>query len=357
MCHSNAVVVWSPAMNGKANTLAGSLSYSSLPSSPVCLRDPLPPTDIQSPPGSTYAPPTRTSSPYLPTSAPSEHGPKDSYSCWARSPSPCQVSNRDEPTPVTRSDKFWYEDGTVVIRAENTLYRLYKGILARQSNFFRTNITAELRSSPVWVTPSINRKMPEVTRVQPDPPKLNGYGSESTPVVVNVRKSDFELLLTLVFPIDHVLHDKLTLEEWSDIAGAALILELTSIYNLAVNNIIGCCNAINLIDIGITLKEWSDIAGAALILEITSIYNLAVNNIIGCCNAINLIDIGRSKLIQECYTEGFRVFCTREASLSLEEGRQLGVDCIIAIAHARDKLAKGAEWSEIESSIQFEYDE
>ncbi|KAL5531812.1 hypothetical protein ACEPAF_5375 [Sanghuangporus sanghuang] len=315
MCHSNAVVVWSPAMNGKANTLAGSLSYSSLPSSPVYLRDPLPPTDIQSPPGSTYAPPTRTSSPYLPTSAPSEHGPKDSYSCWARSPSPCQVSNRDEPTPVTRSDKFWYEDGTVVIRAENTLYRLYKGILARQSNFFRTNITAELRSSPVWVTPSINRKMPEVTRVQPDPPQLNGYGSESTPVVVNVRKSDFELLLTLVFPIDHVLHDK------------------------------------------ITLKEWSDIAGAALILELTSIYNLAVNNIIGCCNAINLIDIGRSKLIQECYTEGFRVFCTREASLSLEEGRQLGVDCIIAIAHARDKLAKGAEWSEIESSIQFEYDE
>ncbi|KAL5504491.1 hypothetical protein ACEPAH_7152 [Sanghuangporus vaninii] len=230
-------------------------------------------------------------------------------------PSPPNVSSSSDQPATVRSDRFWFEDGTVVIRVEDTLYKLYKGILARQSNFFKSKITAVLKSPPVWIIPTINGKSPEVTRMEPEPPQLNGYGSESSPINVNVGKSDFELILSLILPSDYVLHDKFTLQEWSGIAAAARTTELSSIYNLAVNNILGHYNA------------------------------------------MDLINIGRSKGIEECYTEGFRVFCTREASLSLEEGRQLGVDCIIAIAHARDKLAKGAEWSEIESSIQFECDE
>ncbi|KAL5483029.1 hypothetical protein ACEPAI_8258 [Sanghuangporus weigelae] len=230
-------------------------------------------------------------------------------------PSPPDVASSSDQPEAVRSDRFWFEDGTVVIRVENTLYKLYKGILARQSNFFKSKITAVLKSPPVWIIPTISGKSPEVTRMEPDPPQLDGYGSESSPINVNVEKSDFELILSLILPFDYVLHDKFTLQEWSGVAAAARSMELSSIYNLAVNNILGHYSA------------------------------------------MHLINIGRSKSIQECYTEGFRVFCTREASLSLEEGRQLGVDCIIAIAHARDRLAKGAEWSEIESSIQFEYDE
>jgi hypothetical protein len=39
----------------------------------------------------------------------------------------------DEPV---RSAAVWYADGTLVIRAGNTLFRVYRGILASQSDIF-----------------------------------------------------------------------------------------------------------------------------------------------------------------------------------------------------------------------------
>jgi hypothetical protein len=44
------------------------------------------------------------------------------------------VDSSDEPT--VRSAAVWYADGTLVIRAENTLFRVYRGILASQSDIF-----------------------------------------------------------------------------------------------------------------------------------------------------------------------------------------------------------------------------
>ncbi|KAJ6458584.1 hypothetical protein C8R47DRAFT_1028533 [Mycena vitilis] len=38
---------------------------------------------------------------------------------------------------LVRSSDFWFEDGTVVLRVENTLYRVYRGILASRSTVFR----------------------------------------------------------------------------------------------------------------------------------------------------------------------------------------------------------------------------
>jgi hypothetical protein len=41
------------------------------------------------------------------------------------------------PSPV-RCEELWYEDGTVVLRAGNFLYRVYSGMLSRESAFFRS---------------------------------------------------------------------------------------------------------------------------------------------------------------------------------------------------------------------------
>lgn len=39
---------------------------------------------------------------------------------------------------LARCDELWFEDGTVVIRAADMLFRVYKGVLSRQSSFFKT---------------------------------------------------------------------------------------------------------------------------------------------------------------------------------------------------------------------------
>jgi hypothetical protein len=43
----------------------------------------------------------------------------------------------DVPDETVRSTDVWYDDGTLVIRAENTLFRVYRGILASQSDIFK----------------------------------------------------------------------------------------------------------------------------------------------------------------------------------------------------------------------------
>lgn len=43
--------------------------------------------------------------------------------------------------PMTSSDKqsryVWFDDGNVILRAQNTVFRVFKGILSRESLFFR----------------------------------------------------------------------------------------------------------------------------------------------------------------------------------------------------------------------------
>ncbi|KAJ7167231.1 hypothetical protein C8R43DRAFT_984555 [Mycena crocata] len=48
--------------------------------------------------------------------------------------------HRMEPTPqpvAHRSTDVWFDDGTVILQAEQTLFRVYRGVLAAQSTIFR----------------------------------------------------------------------------------------------------------------------------------------------------------------------------------------------------------------------------
>ena len=38
--------------------------------------------------------------------------------------------------PLTRCEDVWFEDGTVVLQAETTLFKVYRGMLRAQSPFF-----------------------------------------------------------------------------------------------------------------------------------------------------------------------------------------------------------------------------
>ncbi|KAJ7468228.1 hypothetical protein B0H11DRAFT_2045972, partial [Mycena galericulata] len=49
--------------------------------------------------------------------------------------------------PLVRSANVWYEDGTVVLQAENTLFRVKQEILAHQSSKFR-KVLANLNAQP-----------------------------------------------------------------------------------------------------------------------------------------------------------------------------------------------------------------
>ncbi|KAJ7468231.1 hypothetical protein B0H11DRAFT_2045975 [Mycena galericulata] len=49
--------------------------------------------------------------------------------------------------PLVRSTDVWYEDGTVVLQAENTLFRVKQEILAHQSSKFR-EVLANLNAQP-----------------------------------------------------------------------------------------------------------------------------------------------------------------------------------------------------------------
>ncbi|KAJ7936780.1 hypothetical protein B0H13DRAFT_1542622, partial [Mycena leptocephala] len=37
---------------------------------------------------------------------------------------------------LIRSSDFWFEDGTIILRVENTLYRVYRGLLSARSTVF-----------------------------------------------------------------------------------------------------------------------------------------------------------------------------------------------------------------------------
>ncbi|KAJ6575563.1 hypothetical protein DFH09DRAFT_1361754 [Mycena vulgaris] len=42
----------------------------------------------------------------------------------------------DTPAELVRSAEFWFDDGTVVLQVENTLYRVYRGLLSSRSTVF-----------------------------------------------------------------------------------------------------------------------------------------------------------------------------------------------------------------------------
>ena len=48
-----------------------------------------------------------------------------------------EANNEETERGITRCEELWYTDGSIVIEAEDTQFRVYKGILSSQSETFR----------------------------------------------------------------------------------------------------------------------------------------------------------------------------------------------------------------------------
>ena len=55
---------------------------------------------------------------------------------------PAKRQRTEEPEdkgnlPPVRSTSYWFDDGSVIIQAENTQYRIHRSLLSRHSNVFK----------------------------------------------------------------------------------------------------------------------------------------------------------------------------------------------------------------------------
>lgn len=41
-----------------------------------------------------------------------------------------------EPSNLSKADYLWFEDGNIILQAKNTLFKVYRGILTRESTVF-----------------------------------------------------------------------------------------------------------------------------------------------------------------------------------------------------------------------------
>ena len=55
-----------------------------------------------------------------------------------------EETNPQTKTTVIRSSKFWFEDGNVVLQAENTQFRLHRSILSMHCPIFRDMFACSL---------------------------------------------------------------------------------------------------------------------------------------------------------------------------------------------------------------------
>lgn len=58
-----------------------------------------------------------------------------------------EASDQDSAPPDIARSKIWFDDGNIVIQAENTQFRVYKGVLALQSDIFRDMFSVPQPSS------------------------------------------------------------------------------------------------------------------------------------------------------------------------------------------------------------------
>ncbi|KAK7038559.1 BTB domain-containing protein [Favolaschia claudopus] len=52
------------------------------------------------------------------------------------------------PAPLVRHPEFWFDDGTIVLQVERTLYRVYRGLLSARSTVFHDTFSIPQPESP-----------------------------------------------------------------------------------------------------------------------------------------------------------------------------------------------------------------
>ncbi|CCM02956.1 uncharacterized protein FIBRA_05071 [Fibroporia radiculosa] len=170
-----------------------------------------------------------------------------------------------------RHDRFYFDDGTVVFLVDNVLFKVHRYFLEHKSEVFQTMFMLR----------------------PPEGQEVEGESAGHPIILEDTRAIDFERFLTVFYPRDVRYHDLSTFDEWVSVVEFA--------------------------------SKWlfTDIRGLA-ITRATAVGTLAEQ-----------IVMARRYDLPELLREARRSICERPQPLTLEEGRQLGVDEVIILSESR----------------------
>ncbi|KAJ4487038.1 hypothetical protein C8J55DRAFT_487231 [Lentinula edodes] len=174
-----------------------------------------------------------------------------------------------------KHSRFYFADGNVVFRVENTLYRIHR-------YFFQ-------RDSPVF---EVMFSLPTPTGERPE-----GEDEDKPIQLGGIECRDFDRLLSLMYPKDFTnSYEFSTLEEWIS------VLKLTT--------------------------HW----------EFSSIRNLAIKQLSSIGSSADLVMLGHQYGVSQWLLPEYMELCVRDEPLTLEEGRKLGVDMVVTINQIRNQI-------------------
>ncbi|KAF7295952.1 BTB domain-containing protein [Mycena kentingensis (nom. inval.)] len=174
--------------------------------------------------------------------------------------------------------RFYFPDGTVVFRVENTLYRIHR-------YFFQ-------RDSPVFAA------MFSLPQPQIGGPHEGAPEHPENPIILEgVRAIDFDRFLGVLYPLDFGSHDSRSADEWASVLSLATRWDFSSLRTLAITQL----------------------------------------------NALVSAPAERIALAREYHIPGWRApayvaLCTQAGPLSIAEGRLLGLDDMVRVAHVRETV-------------------
>ncbi|TFY50891.1 hypothetical protein EVG20_g11271 [Dentipellis fragilis] len=172
------------------------------------------------------------------------------------------------PAPEHKHARFYFEDGNVTFLVQGVTYHVPRCFFCRHSSYFRT----------------LFKNSPE----SEDPTK---------PIPLdNVACSEFDVLLSILYPTDFDKCELKTVESWT------AVLRLST--------------------------EWS----------FPSIHRLAINRLQPIALAIDQVALGRTYGIEPWMGPGYATLCNREKPLTREEGLRLGFDDTMLIMTVRERM-------------------
>ncbi|KAJ7651005.1 hypothetical protein FB45DRAFT_731238 [Roridomyces roridus] len=164
----------------------------------------------------------------------------------------------------SRHPRYYYEDGNLAIQIGSTQYNLHRYLFKSAQDF-------------PWHEESY-------------------YGANGAPFALHESQTDFDRLLSVLYPADYTSHECKTAEEW------------TSVLVLA--------------------DKWG----------MQNIRTLAIAQLSLCAGAIDKIALGHRYGVAEWLKPGYMELAMRKEALTAEEGAKLGVEALVRIAALKDEV-------------------
>jgi len=130
--------------------------------------------------------------------------------------------------PLLKHDRYYFDDGNVTLSVEGTLYKIHWYLLRRYS-------------SPISPMFSAPHDLPE-----------------DAPILLPVAANDFDIFLSILYPVDCGVFAATSVNEWTSILMLATQWNFQSIKTLAVNRLSSIASPVQKISLGygFNIAEW-----------------------------------------------------------------------------------------------------